>query len=164
MASETPPKHTSAIRSSFSRMDHRACPTLRAGPPRINLPDSARPQLFHRVCGFDALGVVTTRLKCLENLVGVGVIARLDGDVEFRTLGGYVEEKPPVLDPKNVRAELAEQRGNRPEHAGAIGDGQTERHDTLAALELAHHDRGEDTRIDIATAQDQADLAAEKTI
>ena len=32
------------------------------------------------------------------------------------------------------------------------------------ALELAHHDRGQDARIDVAAAQDQPDLAAAESL
>ena len=38
------------------------------------------------------------------------------------------------------------------EHARAIGNGEAERDDPLFALQFAHHDRGEDARIDIAAA------------
>ena len=46
----------------------------------------------------------------------------------------------------------------------AVRDGQTERDDAVGALQLAHHDRGEDPRIDVAAAQDQPDFAAAEPI
>ena len=87
-------------------------------------------------------------------------VARLDRDVELGALGRHVEEQAAVVDFQDVRAELAEPRGDHAEHARPVRNGQAERHDAALALELAHHDRGENARIDVAAAQDQPDLAA----
>ena len=57
-------------------------------------------------------------------------------------------------------AELAEARRDHAEHARPVRNREAERHDAVLALQLAHHDRGQDARVDIAAAQDQPDLAA----
>ena len=44
--------------------------------------------------------------------------------------------------------------------ARAVGDGQPERHDPVFAVELAHHDRGENARIDVAAAEHEPDASA----
>ena len=69
-----------------------------------------------------------------------------------------------MLDLENVGAELAEPGGDLPEHAGPVGDGQAERDDAVLALELAHHHRGQDPRIDVAAAQNEPDLAAAEAL
>src|SRR5690606_31904945 len=86
----------------------------------------------------------------------MGAVARLDRDVERRALGGNVEVKTPVRDFENVGAEIAEFRRDAAEHARLIVDRQAEGGDAAFAFEFAHHDRGEDAGIDIATAQDDS--------
>ena len=81
----------------------------------------------------------------------------------LRALGRHVEEQPAVIDLEDIGAERAEPRRDLPEHAGPVGNGEAERDDAVLALEFAHHDRGEDARIDIAAAQDQADLACRES-
>src|SRR6185295_8327150 len=44
------------------------------------------------------------------------------------------------------------------QNTGAIRDSQTERHDAVVALELAHHDRGDYARVDVASAKNEPDL------
>ena len=65
-----------------------------------------------------------------------------------------------VLDLEDVGAKLAEHRRDLPEQPRPVGDREAERHDPLLAFELAHHDRGEQTRIDVAAAEYEADLLA----
>src|SRR5262249_40583445 len=139
-ASETPPKQTSAMRSSFSRIDS-----------------------IHGGGGFDALRLVAPMLEGRQDGVGMAAVVRLHRNVEARALGRDVEKQPLVIDLENVGAELAKPRRDVAEHAGAIRNGETERHDAIVALELAHHDGGEDARIDIAAAQDETDPAAAET-
>ena len=50
-----------------------------------------------------------------------------------------------------------------PSTPGPVRDGQAERDDAVVALELAHHDRGENARIDIAAAQHQPDALARES-
>src|SRR5262249_57775379 len=99
-------------------------------------------------------------LEHLEDLLPMRPVARLHRDVELGDLCRHIEEEPPMLDPEDVGAELAEPVGDLPEHAGLVGDGQPEGYDAALALELAHHDGGENARIDVATAQHQSALAA----
>ena len=47
-------------------------------------------------------------------------------------------------------------RRDHAEHAGPVRNGQAERDDAALALQLAHHDRGENARIDVAAAQNRA--------
>ena len=67
-----------------------------------------------------------------------------------------------MIDVKNIGAELAEPRRDLPKTPGPVRNGEAERDDALVTFEFAHHDGGEDARIDVAAAQDQADLAAAK--
>ena len=67
-----------------------------------------------------------------------------------------------MIDAKNIGAELAEPRGDLSQNPRAIRNGEAKRNDPLGAFQFADHDRGEDARINVATAQDQADLAAAK--
>src|SRR5262245_11230526 len=137
MASETPPKQTSAMRSSFSRttpalnQGDSATPT---GSCRENAGiGRARPLLDCR-CGIDPGRLVTLRLQGLKYLLPVRLVAGLDRDVELGAFRRHVQEQPPVLDLENVGAELAEPGGDMPEHAGPVGDGQAKRDDAVLAL------------------------------
>ena len=69
-----------------------------------------------------------------------------------------------MLDLENIGAEAAEPGGDLPEHAGPVGNGQAEGDDTVLALELAHHHRGKNARVDVAAAQDQPHLAAAEPV
>ena len=90
-------------------------------------------------------------------------VARLDGDVELGALGRHVEKQPAVVDFQDVDAKLPEPGRDLAEHAGPVRDRQAERDDAVLALELAHHDRRENARIDVAAAQDEPDLAADES-
>ena len=85
----------------------------------------------------------------------MGAVAGLDRDIELGALGRHIEKQPAVIDLQDVDAELPEPGRDLPEHAGPVRDRQAERDDALVALELAHHDRSENARIDIAAAQDR---------
>jgi hypothetical protein len=87
-------------------------------------------------------------------------VARLDGDVELGPLGRHVEEQPAMLDLEDIGAELAQPSGDLAQHAGPVGNGEAERHDAVLALEFAHHDGGENPRINVAAAENQPHLAA----
>ncbi len=65
-----------------------------------------------------------------------------------------------MVDLEDIGVERAEPGRNHAQYARPVGNGEAERDDALLALQFAHHDRGEDTGIDIAAAQDQADLFA----
>src|SRR5580704_14676506 len=97
--------------------------------------------------------------KRAKYLLGMGAVARLHGDVELGALGRYIEKQPVMIDPENIGAEFTEPAGNLAENTGAIGNGETERHDAVGPLQFAHHDGRENPRIDIAATQDQSDLA-----
>jgi hypothetical protein len=62
-----------------------------------------------------------------------------------------------VIDFENVGTEASQRRRNLAEQPRTVGDGQAERDDAVVAFEFAHHDRGQDARIDVAAAQDEAD-------
>src|SRR5216684_7572856 len=136
MASETPPKQTSAMRSSFSR--------------KMSL---------HRGRGVDPHRLVAFRLQRVENLLPLDLAAGFHRDVELGSLGRHVEKEPAMVDLENVGAELAEPSGDLPEHAGPVGEGQPEGDDAVLSFELAHHDGSENARIDVAAAQDQSHFA-----
>ena len=55
-----------------------------------------------------------------------------------------------------LAASSPEPGGDLAQHARPVRNGEAERDDAVLALELAHHDRGQNARIDIAAAQDQA--------
>src|SRR5262245_26055239 len=110
-ASETPPKQTSAMRSSFSRIVS-----------------------IHGGGGLDALRLVAAMLKGGEDGVGMGAVARFHRNVDARALGRHVEKQPLVIDLEDVGAKLAEPRCDVSEHAGAIRNGEAERDDAVVAL------------------------------
>src|SRR5580704_7044835 len=112
---------------------------------------------IHRRARIDALRRVAVGLERGEDRVGMGAVAGLDRHVEARPLGRYVEEQPLVIDREDVRPQRTKARGDDAEHAGPVGNGEAERDDAVLALEPAHHDRGEDARIDVAAAQHEAD-------
>src|ERR1700747_1109228 len=164
MASEMPPKQTSAMRSFFSRKTSRA----RRGPFARTL-ESCREKAatksiscrsLHHGCGIDPHRLEAVIREDLEDVLPMRSVARFHRDVELGALGRHVEEEPVVLHAENVGAELAEPGGDLPEHSRLVGDGQPEGDDAAFALELAHHHGGENARVDIAAAQDQPDLAA----
>src|SRR5215813_8158603 len=78
-ASETPPKQTSAIRSSFSRIVS-----------------------IHGGGGFDPLRLVAALLEGGQDGVGMGAVARFHRDIDARPLGRHVEEQPLVVDLEDV--------------------------------------------------------------
>src|SRR5262249_9329587 len=115
---------------------------------------------FHHSRSIDPYRLETIALERLENLLAVRATARFHCDVELGAFRRHVEEQAAVLDCENVGAEPAQPRGDLPEHAGLVGNGQPKGDDAIFALEFAHHDRRQDPRVDVAAAQDQPDLAA----
>src|SRR5262249_32462116 len=115
---------------------------------------------FHHGCCIDPDRLETFALEGLEDLLAMRAIACLYGDVELRTLRRHVEEQAAVFDSENISAELSQPGGNVAEHARLVGYRQAEGDDAILALEFAHHDRGEDARVDIAATQDEPDLPA----
>ncbi len=111
-----------------------------------------RYDLFHRRAGLDAHRLIAVGGERGHDFLGVRGVARLDRHVELGALGRHVEEQPAVIDLQNIGAERAEPGRDRAEHAGPVRNGEAERHDLARALELAHHDGGENARIDIAAA------------
>ena len=69
-----------------------------------------------------------------------------------------------MIDAQDVGAEFAEPGRDLAQNSRPIRDGEAERDDAVGALQFAHHDGREDARIDIAAAQDQADLAAAESL
>src|SRR5262245_14474346 len=156
MASEIPPKQTSAMRSSFSRKTLvPSVQALRAPAAIIKGERAGLEHLvpsFHHGCGIDPYRLEALALERLEDLLPVRTIARFHRNVDLGALRRHVEEQPAVLYAENVGAKLAQSGRNVPEHAGLIRDGQPEGDDAIPALEFAHHDRGENTRVDVAAA------------
>ena len=67
-----------------------------------------------------------------------------------------------MIDAKNIGAKPSEPRGDLSQNPRAIRNSESERHDAFGPFQLTDHDGGEDARIDVAAAQDQADLAVPK--
>src|SRR3974390_282044 len=118
---------------------------------------------LHRRAGLDSHGLQSVGVHRGDNLLRVRAVARLDGDVELGPFRRHVQKQPAVSNFQNVGAEFAETARDLTEHARPVGNGQPEANDAAVALELAHHDRGENARGDIATAQNEADLLTAET-
>ena len=82
----------------------------------------------------------------------------------FAPLAGTSRNRRWCSTPRMLASNSPSRRRDLAQNAGPIGNGQAERDDAVVALQFAHHDRGEDPRIDVAAAQDQPDLAAAKAL
>ena len=113
-------------------------------------PNEARPQPPRRV-GAEPFDLVVEGFQRGDDLLGVRAVADLEDDVEGGALGRHLEHRPVMLDLEHVAAHATEHGGDLAEDARAIGDDHADRDDLLLAGELAHHDRGQDARVDVAT-------------
>src|SRR5687767_9275389 len=127
-------------------------------------PNSTDNWSLHRAGGVDPGWLITFRLQRREDNLAVRAISRLYRHVELGAPGGHIEEQTVVIDLQDIGPELAEPGRDLTEHPGSVRDGQPERDDAVLALELTHHDRRQDTRIDVASAQDEADVAPFETL
>src|SRR5689334_5533713 len=103
--------------------------------------------------------VETLSLDPGHDLIGMRSVARFHHDFEFGPFGRHVKEHAPVRDFKDIRTQMPEQRGNAAEDARPVVDLDPQIDDTMFALQFAIDYGCEDARIDIAAAQDEADLA-----
>ena len=65
-----------------------------------------------------------------------------------------------MIDLDDIAAGLADQAGDRPEHAGLVLDVDAQADQPALAHQAAHQDGGEHARIDVAAGDDDADIAA----
>src|ERR1700694_1159525 len=91
-------------------------------------------------------------------------VACLYRDIETGAFGRHVEKKPLVIHLENICAELAQAGRDLTKHARLVGNGEPEGNDMVLAFELAHHDGGENARVDIAAAQNETDALAPESL
>ena len=97
-------------------------------------------------------------------VVDMPAVLRLDHDVEFGALDRGVVEQALVMHLDDIAAEPADDPGNPRQHARQIGQFGAQPHQTAAAHQAAHQQRGEQPRIDIAAGQHDADPPAAKPL
>src|SRR5215208_6819308 len=85
-------------------------------------------------------------------------VPRFDGDVDRDAFRRHIEEEAPVRYLEDVGTELPKPACHAPENPRPVAGSDPEGGDPVFALELADHHGGEEPRIDISSAQDQADL------
>src|SRR5436309_388123 len=119
---------------------------------------------FHSDRRLDSLRLEAFRLERGQNFLDMGAVSGLDRDVDLGALGRHIEEQPVVIDLQNIGAERSEPGRDLAQHARTIGYRQPERDHPLISLELTHHDRGEDARIDIAATENETDIAAAEAL
>src|SRR5262245_5940583 len=94
--------------------------------------------LLQRGRRFDPRRLIALLGERRENLLAVGAVAGLDGDVEPRALGRHVEKQAAMIDLEDVGTKLAEPRRDLAEDARPVRNGQPVGDDAPLALELAH--------------------------
>src|SRR6266545_1581573 len=119
---------------------------------------------FHGDRRLDSLRLEAFRLESGQDFLYMGAVSGLDRDIDLGALGRHIEEQPVVIDLEDVGAELTEPGRDLAQDARTIGYRQAERDHPLVPLELTHHDRGEDTRIDIAATENEPYVAAAEAL
>ena len=90
----------------------------------------------------------------------MGRAARLHDDLDLDALDRERGEGALVLDLVDVGAEAGEQRGDVGERAGDVADVDAQAHQAARLDHAALDDLGQHQRLDVAAAEDQADLLA----
>ena len=91
-------------------------------------------------------------------------VARLDHELQQRPLGRQIRKGPLVRDLDDVGAGIREQRRDGRQLAGAVDDVDRNLGQPSLAGEFAGQHRGDQPGVDVAAGQDEADIAARKTI
>ena len=86
--------------------------------------------------------------------------ARLHDDLDLDALDRERREGALVLDLVDVGAEAGEQRGDLGERAGDVADVDAQAHEPARLDHAALDDLGQHQRLDVAAAEDEADLLA----
>src|SRR5258708_16086299 len=141
MASEIPPKQTSAMRSSFSRKTYhprcgRFARSLESCREKAAI-KSISCRSLHHGRGIDPHRLEAVIREDLEDVLSMRPVARFHRDVELGALGRHVEEEPAVPHAENVGAELAEPGGDLAEHPRLVRDVQPTVHTPSFALALS---------------------------
>ncbi len=96
----------------------------------------------------------------LHGFVEMGAITGLDNDVEHGSLGRQVGKNPLVCNLDDVGSGLTQDVGHTSQMTGLVDEFDQQTRQAPLASEIARQHAGQQARVDIAAAQDRADLIA----
>src|SRR5882757_7272117 len=105
----------------------------------------------------EQLGRIALRRQLADDDLDMGPVAGLDHHVDVGALDRDLEEQALVIGLDDVAAGGADDAGDPAQHPGHVFDLDPQPGDLAVADQAAHQDRGQDARVDVAAADDDAD-------